>query len=115
MRWDRAEKPKNKTVTIIDNRETKKEENMRTVLYVEARDIPVEQLQEMCKSISQMYQDTDANRHYIVPVRYGKIGSDVFFEQEWLDVVNKTCEIQDGRIVLKNGIEDVRVTREYIE
>jgi hypothetical protein len=52
--------------------------------------------------------------HYFLPIRHGRIASDILFEEEWLKVVNETCEIKDGKIVLKDGAKEVVVIRQRI-
>lgn len=104
-----------KTIQVIDNRVPREGQEMRTVLYVEAGNMPIESFRELVSEVSKSYKSNDKSLHYILPVRNGKIGAEVFFEKEWLEVVKKTCVVNEaGEIVLKDGAKDVLVRREYI-
>lgn len=114
QKFEKSE-PKKHLVTI-DNRKPKEGQEMRAVLYVEAGDMPTQAFSELVKRVSEAYKGQDKDVHYILPVRHGKIGAEIFFESEWLDVVKKTCTInENGDIVLKDGAKDVLVRREYIQ
>lgn len=107
-----------KTATVIDERKQTVDSPdvaIRTVLYVEVRDMPSEQVTQLVGMINENYKESRGGIHYVLPVRHGVIGSDIFFEQEWLSVINKICEVnQSGEIVLKDGAKSIRVTREYV-
>jgi len=104
-----------KRVQVIDNRVPKEGQEMRTVLYVEAGNTPIESFKELVSQVARSYEGDNRSIHYILPVRNGKIGAEVFFEKEWLEVVKKTCVVNEaGEIVLKDGAKDVLVRREYI-
>ena len=49
-----------------------------------------------------------------MPVRNGKLGPDVVFEEEFLKIVNKTCEIKDNVIVLKGDARKVQIVRQKL-
>lgn len=87
---------------------------VRTVNFVEVSGMSNAQIQILLHQLNSAHQTAKGGIHYIIPVRNGKIGSDILFEKEWLDVVNKTCEIVDNKIVLKDGAKDVMVVRQSV-
>lgn len=88
---------------------------VRTVHFVEVGNMSSHQLNEMRKMLAQSHNAARDGIHYVLPVRDGKIGPDIIFEQEWLAVVHKTCEVNEqGEIVLKGGAKNVRVVRDKI-
>ena len=87
---------------------------VRAIFYVEVGDMETLRVQLLVQEINRQYSGARGGIHYVVPIRNGKIGSDIVFEQEFLDVVHKMCEIKDGQIVLKDGAADVHVVRESI-
>jgi len=87
---------------------------LRAVFYVEVGDMETLRIQLLVKEINRQYTGARGGVHYVVPIRHGKIGTDIVFEQEFLDVVNKMCEVKDGQIVLKDGATEVNVVRETI-
>lgn len=87
---------------------------VRTVVYVEVGNMENERILHMVKEINKLY-DKSHGKHYVLPVRNGKLNTDMVFEQEWLKVVKDTCEVNDeGEIVLKGGCEDVHVIRQKV-
>lgn len=84
---------------------------VRTVNFVEVKDMPRENVQVLINEVSKAHKLAEGGIHYIIPIRHGKITSDILFEEEWLKVVRDTCEIEDGEIVLKGGAKDVNVIR----
>lgn len=108
-----------KSVDVVDNRPPRPATDpggtpIRTILYMEVNDMPRDRVLHLIRQVSAQYEAANPGTHYVLPIRHGKISSDVLFEQEWLDIVRKTCEIQDGVIVLKNGAQEVRVVRETV-
>jgi len=111
---------------IIDSRKNTKLQSLaldptyankpvRTVVFVEVHNMATPQVQLMVQKINEIYKDARGGIHYIVPVREGKLGSDLLFEQEFLDIVNKMCEITpDGVIALKDGAKEVVIIRENV-
>lgn len=87
---------------------------VRAVLYVEVGDMEPLRVQLLVQEINKQYVGARGGVHYVIPIRNGKIGSDIVFEQEFLDVVNKICEVQDGKIVLKDGATEVQIVREVV-
>jgi hypothetical protein len=87
---------------------------VRTVHFVEIGDMTTHQLRCMLSELAKMHSTAQGGIHYILPVRNGKIGPDMVFEEEWLAVVRKTCEIVNGEIVLKGGAKEVLVIRDMI-
>lgn len=88
---------------------------VRAVNFVEVGQMEPAQVQLMLNELAKLHDTARGGIHYFLPVRNGKIGSDIVFESEWLDVVNKTCEVnEDGEIVLKEDAIEMLVVREKI-
>lgn len=111
-------KPKaTKQATIIDERtqvSAPPDVACRTVVYVEVGGMETSKVQALVSAVSDMYKGNRGGIHYILPIRNGKIGADIFFESEWLKVINSICTVEDGKIVLKDGAKEIRVSRETI-
>jgi hypothetical protein len=87
---------------------------IRTVLYVEVGDMPPQEVHYLIKQIIGHYAENE-HPHYVLPVRRRQIGPEVMFEEEWLNVVNLICEVNDdGEIVLKGGAREVDVIRKKV-
>jgi hypothetical protein len=87
---------------------------VRTVFLMEVGDMAPEQIQYLVQEINKVYSESKGGVHYVLPVRHGKIGSDLLFEVEWERVVQDTCEIRDGQIKLKEGAQDCQIVRQNI-
>jgi hypothetical protein len=123
MRQQRIDRHKPQTAPqIIDDRQPKipppptvdpavADLPLRTVLYVEVGDMEPAKIQLLVQSINEMYEGAKGGLHYVVPIRGGKIGSDVMFEAEFLRVVRELCEIKDNQIILKDGAQECNITR----
>jgi hypothetical protein len=118
-------KPKN-TATIVDNR-TPQQLNtqysnpevanapVRTINFVEVGDMEGKQLQLILQRLNATHDTAKGGIHYFLPVRHGKIGSDIVFEEEFLKVVKQVCEVDEsGLIQLKDGATEVTVVRRRI-
>lgn len=81
---------------------------IRTVLFIEAGDMDNQRVAAAIKAISKQW-DGNEHPHYVCCVRNGKITNDIFFETEFLDVVNKVCEVKDGKISLKGEAHEVEI------
>ena len=115
MRSQNLKKPADtKKVTVSDERPTPKNIPIRTVLYMEVGSLPSSDVAKLVQMINENYKNNEAGVHYVLPVRHGKITSDIYFENEWLTAIRDLLEVKDGQIVLKNGSTDVKVTRETI-
>ena len=86
---------------------------VRTVYYVEVENMSKEQVLLLGNTIAEMHENARGGAHYFIPVRFGKLKSDVVFEDEIMPMVNELCEVVDGKIQLKNKRE-VRVIRENV-
>ena len=84
------------------------------VNYVEVGDMAQSQLRLFIQEINATFDRKQFATHFIVPVRVGKIGSDVVFNEEWLKAVRETCVIVGGEIQLKAGFAEVEVVRRSI-
>ena len=87
---------------------------VRTVFYVEVGGMAPDQVSLLSAAIADQYKDAKGGIHYIMPVRDGKLGPDVVFEEEFLKIVNKICEIKDNMIVLKDGAKKVYIVRQKL-
>ena len=87
---------------------------VRTIHYVEVGDMSQQQIALLLQQINNSFKSAKGGIHYVVPIRNGKIGSDIIFEEEWLKVIRETCEIQDNQIVMKNGSQEVRIIRQRV-
>lgn len=87
---------------------------VRAVFYVEVGDMDQMRVQLLVTEVSKLYTGLKGGVHYVIPIRHGKIGSDIVFETEFLRVVNETCEIKDGEIKLRQGAQEVQVVRQQI-
>ncbi len=89
---------------------------VRTVMLVEVGDMEPAKVQLLVQEASAAWRDNKGGPHYILPVRHGRIGTDVVFEEEWLAIVRQTCEFdhQQQQIVLKEGIQQCQIVRQRI-
>ena len=117
------DRTKKKTVTKVDERPTSRilprsQERgnpnvpVRTVLYVEVGDLPTAQVQELCRHLLKGL--SNEHPHYIVPLRSGRLTSEIVFEKEFLSTVRAVCEIKDDEIVLKGGAQNVDIIRKKV-
>ena len=93
----RSKEPDNATVPI------------RTVMYVEVGNLPPNEVRDIVASLTATLNP--GHPHFVVPLRNGKMNTDLNFENEVLEFVQSICEVQDGQIVLKGGCHDVDVIR----
>lgn len=120
MKQQKIIRAENKVTNVVDERTPKIPESpinalpVRAVVYVEVKDMAQNQIRDLVTKVSQAYSTARGGVHYVIPVRHGKITSDILFEVEILDIVNKICEVQDGKIVLKDGATDVSIIRESV-
>jgi hypothetical protein len=111
-----------KKVEVIDERSVSTQDinpetanaPVRTISFVEVGAMNHQQISILLEQLKKSYNTAKGGIHYVVPIRNGKIGTDILFEKEWLDVVNKTCEIRNGEIVLINGATNVNVIRQKV-
>jgi hypothetical protein len=116
---------KRKTIpTIIDNRRDAQSTEalissnvpVRAIVYVEVGGMDQLRIQCLIQELNAMYQGARGGVHYILPVRNGKLGTDIIFEEQFLQVVKQTCEVsKDGEIVLQDGAKEVRILKEFIK
>ncbi len=116
---------KSKAPQIIDNRSPKPLDlppvdqatanlPLRTVFFMEVGAMEPAKVQLLIQQANEMYEGAKGGIHYVLPVRDGKIRSDIVFEGEWLAIVKETCEIKDGQIVLKDGASECQIVRNSI-
>ncbi len=87
---------------------------VRAVLFVEVGDAPAANVRLLVSEIERTYQQKAGGQHYLIPIRHGRVTADVLFEQEIVDLVDKLCEVVDGKIVLREGAREVHVVRQAI-
>ena len=104
-----------KAPVVVNEKQNSYNPKVRVVNYVEVAHLNNRQISELLQALHENMEGAKHGTHYFVPVRNGKITSDLFFEQEWLKVVNRTCEVVDGQIKLKDGVQDITIIREMIE
>ena len=83
---------------------------IRTIIAVEVGDLPVSDVQKAIRQLVDIYQH-DKHPTYIIPTRNSRMTSDIIFEEGIEELVQKLCEIKDGKICLKNGWREVDVAR----
>lgn len=122
-----------KPVTVLDNRIPKAlpdivvdpqyaNKPVRTVNYVEVGDMEAKQIQFIIQQLNATYDSAKGGIHYFVPVRHGKIGADIVFEEEFEKVGNDIFEvvdkdnniIEDAKIRLKGGAKEVAIVRRNV-
>ena len=82
---------------------------IRTIMYVETGNLPSNEVRDITASL--MHTLHPGHPHFVVPLRNGKMHTDLDFEKELLDFVQLICEVKDGQIALKGGCHDVDVIR----
>lgn len=87
---------------------------LRTVFFMEVGDMEPARIQLLIQEAGKVYDAMRGGIHYVLPVRHGRIGSDLVFEAEWERVVRETCEVRDGKIVLKDGAAACNIVRQSI-
>ena len=87
---------------------------VRTIYYVEIQDMDASRYGMLLDEINRAASKLKGGAHYVIPVRNGKIRTDIAFEKEFLDVVHQVCEVKNNEIVLKNGAQDVIILREKV-
>lgn len=82
---------------------------------VDVKDMTPPQVQVLVQQINNMYSGNKGGIHYVLPIRHGKISSDLIFECEILEMIKKICEVDaHGEIVLKNGATECQIVRQNI-
>jgi|10_taG_2_1085330.scaffolds.fasta_scaffold00167_10 hypothetical protein len=114
-------KKQEKTVTVLSDKKPKIKPppkvppgvTLRTIHFIEIGEMSPKNIQLMIQELNATYNPAEQGIHFVVPVRNGKIGTDIVFEAEFLSVVRETCEVaRTGEIVLKGGAREVQVIRE---
>ncbi|MCK9557048.1 MAG: hypothetical protein M0R50_03275 [Candidatus Cloacimonetes bacterium] len=82
---------------------------IRTVMYVETGNLPPNEVRDIVASLTQNLHL--GHPHFVVPMRNGKMNTDLDFEKGVLEFVQSICEIKDGEIALKGGCHDVDIIR----
>lgn len=118
--------------TIQDNRQPRKLNEstidlstanapVRTVLFVEIGDMDQKRLQLLLQSLGESYDPAKNGITYFIPVRKGKISSDILFEgeierlSELFDIVDNSDNIIEGaKLKLKDGAKDVMIIRQHV-
>ncbi len=87
---------------------------IRTIIYLEVGDMEPVKVQYLIQEMNKVYADSRGGIHYIIPIRNGKIGTDIAFEAEFERVVQEICEIHEGNIRLKGGAKECYIVRQTI-
>ena len=87
---------------------------LRTIIYVEVGSMEPARVQLLMQAINKEYANSKGGIHYVIPIRNGKIGTDIVFENEFLNIVKEICEISNGEIVLKDGAKDCHIIRNKV-
>lgn len=87
---------------------------LRTVIYIEVGSMEPAKVQLLIQEINNVYANSKGGIHYVIPIRNGKIGTDIVFENEFLNVVKEVCEINGGEIILKDGARDCHIIRNKV-
>jgi hypothetical protein len=95
---------------------------VRTVNFVEVGDMVGKQLQLILQRLNATHDTAKGGIHYFLPIRHGKVGSDIVFEEEFEKIGNEIFEVIDEnghklencRIKLKNGAKEVTIIRQKI-
>lgn len=87
---------------------------VRAVLYVEVGDMEQARVQLLIQEINKVYDGARGGIHYVIPVRHGKLNSDISFEGEFLALIRSLCTVVNGEIVFKDGAKEMRIVREHI-
>lgn len=86
---------------------------IRTVICAEVGDMPSGDVNKVMGALKKGMSNNE-HPHYFVPVRHGKMTSDVRFEEEILKMINQLCEIKEDKIVLKGGARKVEIIRKRV-
>lgn len=86
---------------------------IRTVLYVEVGDLPSQAIGALCMDVMKKYAQNE-HPHYVLPVRNGKLGPDIVFEEEWLKTIRQLCKVENGEIVFKHTAREVDIIRKRL-
>jgi len=83
---------------------------VRTIITIEVGDMPVKDVQNAVLQVSQIYA-TGNHPTYVIPVRNGKMTSDIVFEAGIEELIRTLCEVVRGDIKLRGGWRDVDIMR----
>lgn len=132
MKQQKINRPKSNNGPIVyDQRPPKQVEALdlskangpvRAVNFVEVGDMVGKQIQLILQQLNSTHDTAKGGIHYFLPIRHGKIGSDVVFEEEFERVAENIFEvvddngniIQNCKIRLKGGAKEVTVVRQKI-
>ena len=87
---------------------------LRTVFFMEVGDMEPARIQLLIQEAGKVYDAMRGGIHYVLPVRHGRIGSDLVFEAEWERIGQEVFEIRDGQIRLKEGAQACNIVRQSI-
>lgn len=95
---------------------------IRTVNFVEVGDMVGKQLQLILQRLNKTHDTVKGGIHYFLPIRHGKIGSDIVFEEEFERIGRELFEVVDdeGNIIeganirLKGGAKETVIIRQKL-
>jgi len=111
-------KPPVKEVSVVNEKVDRMvadtNERIRVAVYVETAGMDNARLIHYVRKINEIYKDA-VGTHYIVPVRNGKLSTEIQFEQEFLQTIREICVVDNmGQIQFKDNFGDVIVIREHV-
>lgn len=80
---------------------------IRTVVILEVGDAKADEVREAISVVGASYRGNHPT--FVCPARGGRITAEPIFEGAILDLVNKLCTVQDGKIVFKTDAHEVDV------
>ena len=73
------------------------------------------QIAMLANQYAASYEGSVFGPHYVIPVRGGRLTSEIEIEGQFLETVRAICEVVNGEIVLKDGSHDVQVIRTHVD
>lgn len=109
--------PVKKEVTIVNEKVERlvrdPNELIRVVVYLETAGMDNARIYHFIKTLNESYKDCKGT-HYVVPVKNGKMLTDLQFEQEFLQTIRNLCTVDNsGQIIFKETYGEVTVIREH--
>ena len=108
--------PPKKEITVINEKVERlvrdPSELIRVVVYLETNGMDNARIYHFIKTLNESYKDCKGT-HYVVPVRNGKLLTDLQFEQEFLKTIRDLCTVDNsGQIIFKENYGEVTIIRE---
>ena len=85
--------PKRQTIVLNDKKPKIKPTpkvppgvTLRTIHFIEVGDMPPQNIQFLVQELNATYNPAEQGIHFVIPVRNGKIGADIIFEEEFSNI-----------------------------